>query len=178
MSVRLRPAVPTDAAALANVASESFVAAFGHLYRPDDLAAFLAEHKTPAVYARILSDPATRVQLAETEGLLAGYCQLQVPSEFASKSDAIFPAELKQLYCVPTMTGQGIGAALMAWALDEARALGCDAVHLSVYSENHGAQRFYARYGFAKIADIDFWVGNHRDEEFLFELRLDQQGQH
>jgi len=22
------------------------------------------------------------------------------------------------------------------------------------------------------VADIDFWVGDHRDDEFLFELRL------
>jgi hypothetical protein len=41
-----------------------------------------------------------------------------------------------------------------------------------VWSENRAAQRFYARYGFAKIADIGFMVGSHRDEEFLLELRL------
>ena len=23
-----------------------------------------------------------------------------------------------------------------------------------------------------RIADIDFWVGNHRDDEYLYELRL------
>ena len=60
----------------------------------------------------------------------------------------------------------------MDWALAEARALGCDAVQLSVFSENFGAQRFYARYGFGKIADIEFWVGNHCDHEYLFERRL------
>ena len=60
----------------------------------------------------------------------------------------------------------------MDWALGEARALDADAVQLSVWAENHAAQRFYARYGFGKIADIDFYVGSHRDEEFLFELRL------
>ncbi|MEC8178679.1 MAG: GNAT family N-acetyltransferase, partial [Pseudomonadota bacterium] len=65
-----------------------------------------------------------------------------------------------------------IGAALMDWAMAEARERGHDAVQLSVWSENFGAQRFYQRYGFAKIADIDFWVGNHRDDEFLYELRL------
>jgi ribosomal protein S18 acetylase RimI-like enzyme len=70
------------------------------------------------------------------------------------------------------MTGRGTGAALMDWALAEARARGCDAVQLSVWSENRAAQRFYARYGFAKIADIGFMVGSHRDEEFLLELRL------
>jgi ribosomal protein S18 acetylase RimI-like enzyme len=45
-------------------------------------------------------------------------------------------------------------------------------MQLSVYSENLGAQRFYQRYGFEHVADIDFWVGNHRDDEFLYELKL------
>jgi hypothetical protein len=69
------------------------------------------------------------------------------------------------------MTGHGLGAALMDWAIAEARAWRADALQLSVFSENFGAQRFYQRYGFDHVADIDFWVGNHRDDEFLYELR-------
>jgi len=34
------------------------------------------------------------------------------------------------------------------------------------------AQAIYRRHGFDKVADIYFWVGNQRDDEFLFELRL------
>lgn len=80
--------------------------------------------------------------------------------------------ELKQLYTDPARTGGGIGASLMDWALGEARAFRADEVQLSVWSENHGAQRFYARYGFTKIADIEFWVGDQCDAEFLFALML------
>ena len=54
----------------------------------------------------------------------------------------------------------------------DARGWGGDAVQLSVFSENFGAQRFYRRHGFAHVAEIDFWVGNHRDHEFLYELPL------
>lgn len=60
----------------------------------------------------------------------------------------------------------------MDWALAEARAGAHDAVLLSVWSGNHGAQRFYARYGFGKTADIHFRVGAQLDEEYLFEKRL------
>ena len=55
---------------------------------------------------------------------------------------------------------------------DEAAGAGHDAVLLSVYAENYGAQRFYQRYGFAKIADITFQVGEQLDAEFLYELKL------
>src|SRR3546814_18602794 len=39
----LRPAVAADAPALAQLGRESFCAAFGHLYRADDLGPFLHE---------------------------------------------------------------------------------------------------------------------------------------
>ena len=82
------------------------------------------------------------------------------------------PVFVSQLYCDAAMTGRGLGAKLLEWAIAEARAWNADAVQLSVFSENYGAQRFYRRYGFEHVADIDFWVGDHRDDEFLYELAL------
>jgi len=172
VTVQLRPAGPDDAPALAELATEAFVAAFGHLYRREDLGAFLAEHRTAEVYRQALADPGTRIAVAELDDTLAGYALIHWPSEFAAESDAARPLALHQLYCAPEMTGRGIGAALMDWALGEAGARGCDAVQLSVWSENFAAQRFYVRYGFSKIADIGFMVGTQRDEEFLLELRF------
>ena len=168
----LRRARSDDAAALAALARDSFVAAFGHAYRPEDLAAFLAEYKTVERYRQSLARPDIHIQLAEAAGALVGFCQIHLPSEFAAESDASRPVALQQLYCAPEATGQGIGGALMDWALAQARALACDAVQLSVWSENHAAQRFYARYGFSKIADIGFMVGSQCDKEFCLELRL------
>lgn len=168
----LRPARPSDAPALAALGRDSFVAAFGHLYREEDLAVFLAAHKTAAAYGRSLADPGTRIAVAQADDALAGFCILARPSEFARHSDALRPVALLQLYTAPARTGEGIGARLMDWALAEARALDADAIQLSVWSGNFAAQRFYARYGFAKIGDIDFMVGSHRDDEFLLELRL------
>ena len=171
----LRPALPEDAPALAALGRGSFVAAFGHLYRAEDLQAFLADGYDEQAVAGEIADPAFRHRLAiGADRALAGFCKLKVPSPYAEHSDAVRPVALQQLYTDPARTGQGIGAALMDWALAEARALQADAVQLSVWSENVAAQRFYARYGFAKIADIDFFVGNHRDDEFLLELRLPQ----
>ena len=41
-----------------------------------------------------------------------------------------------------------------------------------MWSGNDGAQRFYARYGFARVADITFNVGEQVDDEFLFAAML------
>lgn len=168
----LRPATIADAPALAVLGAETFTAAFQHLYRPEDLAAFLAQvHDPKAVAAEIAGDECAH-QLVEIGGALVAYCKLRTPSHYAHHSNARDPLELSQLYALPQHTGAGVGAQLMEWALEQARAGGHDAVLLSVYSENFGAQRFYQRYGFGKIADITFRVGEQLDAEFLYELKL------
>lgn len=171
--MQLRPATLDDVPALAALGRESFIDAFGHLYRPEDLAAFLEEVHDEAAVAKEVAGDECRHRLAVAEdGTLLGYCKLRYPSKLGGLSNASDPLELGQLYCAGTATGQGVGGALMDWALAEAAAGGHDAVLLSVYSENYGAQRFYERYGFAKTADTTFKVGEQLDAEFLYEKPL------
>ncbi len=166
--MELRKATPGDAAALAELGARSFVVKFGHLYTSEDLSTFLAESHTEAKVAKEIADPQMRVMLAEHGGKLLGYCKLIMACGWPEHVRGQRAIELKQLYTDPEATGQGIGARLMDWALEEAAAFGADEIQLSVYSDNPGAQKFYRRYGFEKVADIHFMVGEQRDEEFLF----------
>jgi len=173
--ISLSRATPADAAPLAALAREAFVAAFGPLYTPADLEAFLTTNRSPENYAAAIADPATRIMLAQEDGALLAYCLIIMGQQF-EEHPAPRPARpvyLSQLYCAGAATGRGLGAALMEWALAEANAWSADAITLSVYCDNHGAQRFYQRYGFTHAADIFFWVGNKRDDEFLYVLPLD-----
>jgi ribosomal protein S18 acetylase RimI-like enzyme len=167
-----RPATLADAPALAALGAETFIASFGHLYTAQDLAAFLEQvHSPEAVAEEIAAEDCTH-RLVEENGQLVAFCKLRYPTKFGEYTEAKDPLELGQLYALPTHTGHGIGAQLMDWALAHARAQGNDAILLSVYAENFGAQRFYQRYGFAKLADITFQVGDHFDPEYLYELKL------
>lgn len=170
----MRPALPADAEALASLGRESFCAAFEHLYDPRDLGTFLEDAYSVEAVAADIADPAiTHCLTEDTQGSgLTSYIKLRDPSPYAEHSDARRPLGLSQLYTAPGRTGEGLGAALMEWALQQGRTGPYDAIQLSVWSENYGAQRFYQRYGFGKIADIFFWVGQHRDDELLYELRL------
>ncbi|MEE4452308.1 GNAT family N-acetyltransferase [Novosphingobium resinovorum] len=164
----LRPATTADAPALARLGTDSFVAKFGHLYTAENLANFLAGSHSEGKVGKEIADPAMRVMLAERDGHLLGFCKLVMACGWPEHARGETVVELKQLYTDPAATGQGIGAILMDWALAEGAAFGADEMQLSVYSDNPGAQKFYARYGFEKVADIHFMVGEHRDEEFLF----------
>lgn len=172
--VTLRPATLDDAPALAALARDAFIAAFGPLYKPEDLTAFLSGYRSEDAYRAKLTDPNVRVQLALIDGAPGAYALIVLGEAIDGRPDPqpARPVFLSQLYCAGHATGRGLGAKLMEWVLAEAGAWGADAVQLSVFSENFGAQRFYQRYGFEYVADIDFWVGNKRDEEFLYELAL------
>ena len=75
--------------------------------------------------------------------------------------------ELKRLYVLQEHQGGGRGSRLfdaaIAWLLRD----GPRTLWIGVWSENHGAQRFYARHGFERVGDYDFVVGNTRDHEFI-----------
>lgn len=164
----LRAPLAADVSALSALGQSSFVEKFGAMYRPQDLAAFLAETHSPEAVAAEMANAKRRYCVAEIAGTLAGYCKLALPSTLPQHGAAARPVEIKQLYTDPVRTGAGIGASLMDWALAEAKGWGADEVQLSVWQGNAGAQRFYARRGFAQVAEIHFWVGQQRDDEFLF----------
>ena len=166
--MRLRAATAADTAALSNLGIASFVAKFGHLYQRQDLDVFLEGAFLPEAIAAELANPQRLYCLAEAGAALAGYCKLGLHCGFPEHARGLHTIEIKQLYTDPALTGQGIGGALMDWALAEAAGRGADEMQLSVWSGNLDAQRFYGRYGFEKVADVDFWVGGQRDDEFLF----------
>lgn len=169
----LRPAIATDAEPLAAFGARAFVAKFGTLYAPANLATYLRKAHSAAAVAAEIADPAMRIALVEQDGALAGYCKLVLRCGWPEHARGIRAIELKQLYADPAMTGLGIGSALTHWAFDAARDCGANEIQLSVWSGNHDAQRFYARHGFVKLADVGFWVGDQRDEEYLFAAMLD-----
>lgn len=172
----LRPATSADIPALARLGRDSFVAKFAHLYRPEDLAEFLeATHSESAVAAELANPERLYCVIEranEDGGELIAYAKLSLACGWPEHARGKNAIEIKQFYTAPGLSGQGIGARLMDWALGEAQARGADEIQLSVWSENFGAQKFYARYGFAKVADITFRVGEQLDEEFLFSLLI------
>lgn len=169
MSVGYRMATADDAAALAEVGARTFTHTFGHLYQPSDLEIFLQNH-TPENWARELNDPAFEIRLAEQNGQIVGYVKLGPPHlPFEPRGEA---AELRQLYVVEEVKGQGVADALIRWVIDTARDQGADHLYLSVFIDNHRARRFYEKYGFEPEGTYAFMVGTHADEDIVMRLKL------
>lgn len=166
----IRRATPADAPALSAVGRETFADTFGHLYRAEDLAAFLDKSHSVAVYERLLADPSYGLWLAEgCEGLTPGYC-VAGPCALPVPDMPPGSGELARLYLRKSAQGSGLGSRLLEEALDWLDAH-FEHVYLSVYSENFGAQRLYARYGFVKVWDYFYMVGDHADPEWIMHRR-------
>lgn len=169
MSIEYRTATGADAEALAELGARTFTHTFGHLYQADDLETFLQNH-SPENWDKELNDPAFEVRVAEADGKLVGYVKLGPPHlPFEPRGQA---CELRQLYVVEEMKGQGVAQALMAWVIDRARDKRADYLYLSVFTENHRALRFYEKYGFEPEGTYAFMVGNHADEDIVMRLKL------
>lgn len=172
----------TDPGKFSRLGVETFVQAFGDLYSQEDLDAFLKAQHSAGVYRKILDDPALRTWLAETEEgdavgyVIAGPCDLPAPDMPENAG------ELKRIYILKDYQGGGLGRRMLdtafVWLEDKFAHL-----YIGVYSENFGAQRLYARYGFEKVGEYDFMVGNTADLEFIMmrkkaALRMTSDGQH
>ena len=162
----IRRAGPADATLLSALAARTFTETFGHLYPPEDLAAFLDEAYDPERQRRILAHPGYAVWLLERDGEAVGHAAAG-PCGLPHPDVADGDGEIKRLYLRQGFQGEGLGARLcdvaMAWLLRE----GPRTLWVGVWSENFGAQRFYARYGFAHAGEYAFPVGRVRDREFI-----------
>lgn len=167
--IAYRNAGPADAGLLSDLGVRTFTETFGHLYSPENLAAFLANHEEEKWRAE-LGDPAYAVRIAEEGEVPAGYAKIAppvVPFEVTAPT-----VELRQLYVLKPWHGAGVAQALMEWALAEARSRRAEQVLLSVFVDNHRARRFYARFGFEQVGTYHFMVGSHADDELILRCHL------
>lgn len=168
MNWRLRRAEEADAAALALVAGATFLEAFAGVLDGADIVAHVSAKSSAGAFRDWVRDPGSAVALAEAEagGAPLGYTVLTAPD--LPVAPAHGDIELKRIYTLVPTHGAGLGPALMARALDDARALGRTRVLLGVYGGNARAQRFYAKQGFEVVGTRKFKVGATWHDDLVF----------
>ena len=167
--IAYREGTPDDAALMSRLGKQTFVETFGHLYTPENLAAFLDNHSEEK-WRGELSNPAFAIRIAEDSGEAAGFAKVGPPSLPFEPTGPT--AELRQLYVLKPWHGVGIAHALMDWVIAEAKRRGAGQLYLSVFVDNHRARRFYDRYGFEAVGTYDFMVGTHADLDIIMRKQL------
>ena len=118
------------------------------------------------VYDLVIADVGARVEeadvmVAEIDGRVVA-CLTFVPGadnphfEFADPDAASF----RYFGVDPAAAGRGVGEAMVAWCVDEARRLGRSRLRIHTLTMMHGAPRLYERLGFVRDPAFDAeWDG-------------------
>ncbi len=162
MDIRIEKAQPKHLPQLAVFAAENFSKNFGHLYKPEALAEHLLKTCSIAFFDKSLAG-GEHISVALDGDIIVGYVKagyLGLPvgtPELGSK-------ELQRLYVGEAYQGKKIAHPLMKTAL---AALGPCPIYVGVWENNHRAQRFYAKYGFAPFSEYLYIVGDTADRELI-----------
>jgi ribosomal protein S18 acetylase RimI-like enzyme len=157
--ITLRRARRADAERLALLGAATFLTAFAHDHPGDALLAHCRNQHSAARYAAWADNPDVALWLAETAlGAPIGYAMMTRPE--LSIATAPGELELKRIYTLAGWQGAGLGRRLMETVIAEAQARHAARLYLCVYEANLAAQRFYARHGFARVAEQPFMVGD------------------
>lgn len=162
----IRRAGSADAEALSAIGAQTFTETFGHLYPPQDLSEFLAEAYGLERTHADLADPRKASWIVEADGVPVGYA-LAGPCGLPHDDVSATCGELKRIYFLKAWQGSGLGGRLFAATMEWLTASGFRDLWIGVWSENHGAQRFYARHGFEKVGEYGFRVGSVVDHEYI-----------
>ena len=172
----VRPATRVDAPAVAEVAAATFALACPPDMAPAAVEAFIAENLTAARFEEYVADPGRAVLVAEQEGSAVGYAMLVHGEPYDADVRAVIrhrpTTELSKIYVLPSAHGAGVAADLLAGCLEVAREIGAAGIWLGTNQRNERAQRFYLKSGFERIGTKRFWVGDHWEDDYVFELAL------
>lgn len=146
--------------------TETFIDGFGIPYPAEDLAPFFQDSFSEAALAKRLAEADSIFWLAERDGKILALCHLGpngLPHPDAKQGEY----ELRRLYVSKDAQGLGLGTTLLKQALDWMQERTSGALWIGVWSGNLKAQKLYNTYGFEKVGEYQYPVGNWLDHEFI-----------
>lgn len=168
--MRCRDASAADALAIDALYRAVFEQTFRHLYSQENYESFMGRFSVEE-WRRQLADPGYAFRIAENpDGRPVGFVKVGPMDLPAGEGERAM--ELYNLYLLDEARGTGVADELTRWAARTARAMGGEALFLSVFTENHRARRFYQRHGFTEVGPYAFMVGDHVDEDIIMRLDL------
>ncbi|BCW47319.1 GNAT family N-acetyltransferase [Arthrobacter sp. StoSoilB5] len=106
----------------------------------DDLAPY------ERAFDAIDGDPAHLLVVGELNGEVVATFQLSFLPGLSRKGS--WRAQIEAVRVSEVLRGQGVGAVMIQWAIDQARERGCSLVQLTTDKSRVAAHRFYERLGF------------------------------
>lgn len=101
-----------------------------------------------AAFAAIDGDPNQRLIVAESEGAVIGTMQLSFLPGLLNRG--AWRGQIEAVRIAADRRGQGLGADMIDWAVEQCRARGCFMAQLTSNNDRVAAHRFYERLGWQR----------------------------
>ena len=139
-ALKIREAVPSDAAAIAAIYNQGIV---------DRIATLETEERTPEERLQWLAarGPRHPVLVAERDGAIVGWGSL---NQFNPRKAYDFVADFS-VYVERAWRGKGVGGALLRALVARAKQLGYHKLVLAAFPWNAGGMALYQKYGFRTV---------------------------
>jgi GNAT superfamily N-acetyltransferase len=153
----LRECCRGDGEILALLGAATFLETYAEVLTKDAILAHCRKHHQAERYESWLDESNVHIAVAEIHGVPVGYAVVcPVDASINAEPGDI---ELRRMYLLHRFHRAGIGKALMDWALDKTARLGYRRLVLGVYPGNTPAIKFYERFGFTRVGERKFQVG-------------------
>jgi diamine N-acetyltransferase len=163
---KIRKADRSDLENLSNLATVTYVDAFGGSFSPEELQDRIQKTRSVEYFEKALEKDV--VLVAEDASLLVGYAEFGKP-DLAIDGILDGDQELVRLYVLKGHQGRGIGKALLEAALSHPKMKSAGNIYLDVWEKNESAIRFYRSYGFVEtgtVVDGDIIMVRKKRDEF------------
>lgn len=168
----IRRANPSDAESLAKLAECTFRDTFRVDNVPTNIELHCANNFGADIQRREILDPNCITLLADVDGSLVAFAQVQLRSAKQCVS-AKRPSELFRLYVLGDWLGRGIAHDVMAKVLATVANEGADVVWLGVWEQNPRAIAFYRKYGFEVVGDHEFQLGEDIQRDLVMAVDIE-----
>lgn len=171
---KVRLATEADVDELSVFAGNSYRQAYCELDDAEEIDAYVAENFSPGRIRELHAQPGSQFLLIESTTEipeLLGYAHTRL-AQPNHHQIAQYPMQLVRLYLDQQHKARGLGSELMRAVIAQARAQGCDALWLGVYSLNTAAMAFYQRWGFTQVGLIEFVFAGRSYMDPMLELKL------
>ena len=132
---------------------------------------YVAENFSSEKLATEIADTNAHFLLLENKSGLVGYVKLQ-QGTIADCVATEHTIELARIYVDPDIIGVGLGAQLMQAAIEAATTLETKSIWAAVWEKNLRAIDFYKKWGFEKVGERSFMLGNEKQNDWVMEKVL------
>ncbi len=178
MSFSIRRVDADQLPVLRRLAEETFRDAWQAQNDPVHFEAYCRAHFTPERLAAEMLTPGTEFYFGQRGERPIAYLKLNIgrlPAASSVGQAALWsglPVHIERIYVARPWQGEGIGAALLAFAEERARQCGASWLWLSVWQEALQAIRFYQKNGFSVFGTEIFWVGDDPQPDWLMRRKV------